>query len=52
MTQMLGPRTQERFVERKLAAAHRSPRELGTVVKTAEVRFHHEVTNQYLWSQF
>ena len=49
---MLGPRTQERFVERKLAASHRSPRELGTVVKTAEVRFHHEVTNQYLWSQF
>ena len=52
VTQMLGPRTQERFVERKLAAAHRSPRELGTVVKTTEVRFHHEVTNQYLWSQF
>ena len=52
VTQMLGPRTQERFVERKLAAAHRSPRELGNVVKTTEVRFHHEVTNQYLWSQF
>jgi len=52
VTQMLGSRTQERFVERKLAAAHRSPRELGTVVKTAEVRFHHEVTNQFLWSQF
>ena len=52
VTQMLGPRTQERFVERKLAVAHRSPRELGTVVKTTEVRFHHEVTNQFLWSQF
>jgi glutamine synthetase len=52
VTQMLGPRTQERFVERKLAAAHRSPRELGSIVKTTEVRFHHEVTNQYLWSQF
>lgn len=52
ITQMLGPRTQERFVERKLAAAHRSPRELGHVVKTTEVRFHHEVTNQYLWNQF
>lgn len=52
VTQMLGSRTQERFVERKLTAAHRSPRELGTVVKTTEVRFHHEVTNQFLWSQF
>jgi glutamine synthetase len=52
VTQMLGSRTQERFVERKLAVAHRSPRELGSVVKTTEVRFHHEVTNQLLWSQF
>ena len=52
VTEMLGQRTQERFVERKLAAAHRSPRELGSIVKTTEVRFHHEVTNQYLWSQF
>jgi osmoprotectant transport system permease protein len=25
---------------------------LGTLVKTSEVQFHHEVTNQYLWSQF
>jgi glutamine synthetase len=52
VTQMLGSRTQERVVERKLAVAHRSPRELGTVVKTTEVRFHHEVTNQFLWNQF
>ncbi len=52
VTQMLGSRSQERVVERKLAVAHRSPRELGTVVKTTEVRFHHEVTNQFLWNQF
>jgi glutamine synthetase len=52
VAQMLGARTQDRFAERKLAVAHRSPRELGTVVKTTEVRFHHEVTNQYLWNQF
>ncbi len=52
ITRMLGQRTQDRYVERKLLVAHRSARELGTVVKTSEVRFHHEVTNQYLWSQF
>jgi len=52
VAQMLGVRTQDRFAERKLAVAHRSPRELGTVVKTSEVRFHHEVTNQFLWNQF
>ena len=52
VTEMLGQTTKDRFVERKLAAAHRSPRELGNVVKTSEVAFHHEVTNQYLWSQF
>jgi len=52
VAQMLGSRTQERFAERKRAVAHRSPRELGSFVKTSEVRFHHEVTNQFLWNQF
>lgn len=52
VTQILGLRTQERYAERKLAVAHRSPRELGNTVKTTEVRFHHEVTNQLLWNQF
>lgn len=52
VTEILGSRTQERFAERKLAVAHRSPRELGNTVKTTEVRFHHEVTNQLLWNQF
>ncbi len=25
---------------------------LGTVIKPSEIQFHHEVTNQYLWSMF
>lgn len=50
--EMLGEDNREKFVERKLAAAERCPKLLGTKVKTSEIRFHHEVTNQYLWSQF
>ncbi|WKZ57774.1 MAG: glutamine synthetase family protein [Bdellovibrionota bacterium] len=50
--EMIGEDNREKFVDRKLASADRCPRELGTIVKTEEVRFHHEVTNQYLWSQF
>jgi glutamine synthetase len=32
--------------------AERCPKALGTMVKANEVQFHHEVTNQYLWSKF
>lgn len=52
ITEVLGEENKEKFVDRKLAAADRCPRELGTIVKTSEVLFHHEVTNQYLWSKF
>lgn len=52
VAELLGQENKEKFVEQKLASAHRCPRELGTLVKTEEVRFHHEVTNQYIWSQF
>ena len=27
-------------------------KQLGTLVKSAEVQFHHEVTNQHLWNMF
>jgi ubiquinone/menaquinone biosynthesis C-methylase UbiE len=27
-------------------------KELGSLIKTTEILFHHEVTNQYLWSRF
>jgi hypothetical protein len=36
----------------KQLQADRCPKALGAVIKTAEVQFHHEVTNQYLWSKF
>lgn len=42
----------ERYAELKQNSADRCPRRLGTMIKTAEIQFHHEVTNQYLWNQF
>lgn len=52
IAEMIGEENKEKFVDRKLASADRCPRELGTLVKTSEILFHHEVTNQYLWTQF
>jgi len=50
--EMVGEEVQGKFAELKLAAAERCPKALGSRVKRSEVQFHHEVTNQYLWSQF
>lgn len=52
MGEVLGDDVKEKFVQRKIAVADRSPKELGTIVKPGEILFHHEVTNQYLWSLF
>lgn len=52
IAEIIGKENKEKFIERKLAVADRSPKELGNVVKTSEVVFHHEVTNQFLWGQF
>ncbi len=52
MGELLGADVHQRFVDLKQAQADRCPKALGTRIKTAEVQFHHEVTNQYLWSQF
>ena len=49
---LYGESVQARFADLKAASADRCPRALGSVVKTNEVQFHHEVTNQYLWNQF
>lgn len=49
---ILGEECHGKYVELKQRAADRCPKELGTRVKESEIIFHHEVTNQYLWSQF
>ncbi|HUA98163.1 MAG TPA: glutamine synthetase family protein [Terracidiphilus sp.] len=52
IAEILGSDVQGRYVELKQAAANRSPRDLGTFVKSSEVQFHHEVYNQSLWNLF
>lgn len=52
ITELLGEDLQTRFAEVKQMQADRCPKELGALVKTQEIQFHHEVTNQHLWSQF
>lgn len=51
-TKLLGADVKARYADLKQASADRCPRLLGTVVKTQEVQFHHEVYNQFLWNQF
>ncbi len=50
--ELLGEAVQEKFAEVKQVQADRCPKALGSRIKTSEVQFHHEVTNQYLWSNF
>ncbi|MCI0570995.1 MAG: glutamine synthetase family protein [Myxococcaceae bacterium] len=52
VTGILGEVVQTKFAEVKQASAERCPKQLGTRVKRAEIQFHHEVTNQYLWNIF
>lgn len=49
---LLDSEIQEKYADLKQASADRCPRRLGTFIKPAEIQFHHEVTNQYLWNQF
>ena len=51
-TDLLGEEVHGKFAELKLMQAERCPKALGTQIKIGEVQFHHEVTNQYLWSKF
>jgi glutamine synthetase len=51
-TKLLGEDVKARYADLKQASADRCPRLLGSVVKAAEVQFHHEVYNQYLWNLF
>ncbi|HET9407310.1 MAG TPA: glutamine synthetase family protein [Candidatus Sulfotelmatobacter sp.] len=51
-TKLLGEDVKARYADLKQGSADRCPRLLGSVVKAAEVQFHHEVYNQYLWNLF
>ena len=51
-TTLLGEDVKGRYADLKQASADRCARQLGTIVKSPEVLFHHEVYNQFLWNRF
>jgi glutamine synthetase len=52
IAEVLGEAVQGKFAELKQMQADRCSKALGTQIKVPEIQFHHEVTNQYLWSMF
>src|SRR5437660_4396189 len=51
-SKLLGEDVKGRYADLKQASADRCPRLLGTIVKPAEVQFHHEVYNHIRWNMF
>ena len=49
---LMGEAPHEKYAHHKQASADRNPKELGSIVKTSEVLFHHDVTTQMLWHKF
>jgi glutamine synthetase len=49
---LLGETVQGKYAELKQASADRCAHALGSIIKVPEIQFHHEVTNQFLWSRF
>ena len=49
---ILGENNKQKYLSFKELVADRSPKELGTKIKTSEIVYHHEVTNQVLWNNF
>jgi glutamine synthetase len=52
MAEILGEDVQMKFAMLKQTAGDRCPRLGGKLIKTGEIMYHHEVTNQMLWNMF
>ncbi|MFA6917347.1 MAG: glutamine synthetase family protein [Candidatus Gracilibacteria bacterium] len=52
MAEIIGKDNHQKYAELKMKEADRCPRALGKKVKSGEVLYHHEITNQLLWSNF
>jgi glutamine synthetase len=52
MKEIMGEGNHEKYLNLKRMAADRSPRDLGRKVKTHEILYHHDVTNQMIWSDY
>ncbi|MEZ4455823.1 MAG: glutamine synthetase family protein [Gemmatimonadales bacterium] len=49
---LLTEQVHKKYADLKLASAERCPKALGATIKIPEIQYHHEVTNQDLWSMF
>ncbi len=52
LASIMGEDNHRKYADVKRMAADRSPKALGSRVKTGEVIYHHEVTNQMIWAGF
>jgi glutamine synthetase len=52
MQSVLGKEVHAKYAELKEASSNRCPKDLGKKVKSGEIIYHHEVTNQLLWHNF
>lgn len=52
MKEIMGNENHSKYASLKESVADRSPKQLGRHIKSGEILYHHEVTNQYLWKQF
>ena len=52
VSDILGEESKDKFIKYKQAAADRSPKALGTIIKRSEINYHHEVYNQFIWNNF
>lgn len=52
LKEVLGQKPHAKYYEIKKSVIDRAPKALGNKIKTGEVIFHHEVTNQVLWNEF
>ncbi len=52
ISSIMGEENKNKYVSLKEQSANRCPKELGSLVKLGEIIYHHEITNQYLWSKF
>jgi glutamine synthetase len=48
----LGAEVAAKYSGLKSEAADRCPRQLGSLIKSSEIQYHHEVYNQRLWKLF
>lgn len=52
ISSILKEENKDKFAYFKQLVVDRSSKELGTKIKTSEIIYHHEVTNQALWNSF